>query len=89
VADRGPPFTERRSVIERLTRSDDATILYDYTVEDPAVYTGSWGGQVPFRKLDDLVYEYSCHEGNYALEGVLRGARFEESTETAAPPRQD
>jgi hypothetical protein len=89
VAFRGAPFSERGRVIERFTRADDATILYEFTVEDPEVYTNSWSGQLPFRKLEDLVYEYSCHEGNYALEGVLRGARFEESTETAAPPRQD
>ncbi len=42
-------------------------------------YTGSWGGQVPFNRFDDQVLEYSCHEGNYALEGVLKGARFQET----------
>jgi hypothetical protein len=87
---RGIVPTERTRVIERFTRADDETILYEFTIDDPDVYTSSWAGQVPFRKLDDLVYEYSCHEGNYALEGVLRGARFEESTEeTAAPPQRD
>jgi hypothetical protein len=90
IAFRGVPFSQRGKVIERFTRANDDTILYEFTIDDPEVYTSSWAGQVPFRKLDDLVYEYSCHEGNYALEGVLRGARFEESTEeTAAPPQRD
>jgi hypothetical protein len=79
---RGVPFSKRGKVIERFTRVDEGTILYDFTIDDPEVYVSTWGGQIPFRQLDDLVYEYSCHEGNYALEGVLRGARFEESSET-------
>jgi len=79
---RGVPFSEEGRVIERFTRVDEATILYEFTIDDPQVYTGPWGGQVPFKRLDGQVLEYSCHEGNYALEGVLRGARFEESAET-------
>jgi len=88
VAFRGAGFSPEGKVIERFTRVSDDTILYEFTVDDPAVYTATWGGQVPFRRMDDLVYEYSCHEGNYALEGVLRGARFEESNPPQAS-RQD
>jgi hypothetical protein len=86
VAFRGAPFSAKAKVIERFTRVDDETILYEFTVDDPEVYTSTWGGQVPFRRLDDLVYEYSCHEGNYALEGVLRGARYAEATATRESP---
>ena len=70
--------TERTRVVERFTRVDDDTILYEFTVHDPDNYTESWGGQIPMERFDDLLYEYSCHEGNYALSAVLSGARFEE-----------
>jgi hypothetical protein len=63
--------------------SEDA-ILYEFTVEDPATYVAPWGGQIPMMRMDDQLYEYACHEGNYALEGVLRGARYEESQEVSA-----
>ncbi len=68
-------------VIERFTRVDEETILYEFTIDDPATYTSVWGGQVPFKRFDDLVYEYACHEGNYALSGVLSGARYQEGLE--------
>jgi len=71
--------TERTRIVERFTRVDDDTILYEFTVDDPDNYVEPWGGEIPFERFDDLLYEYSCHEGNYALEGVLRGARYEES----------
>jgi hypothetical protein len=79
VAFQGVPYSSDAKVTERFTRVSDDQILYEFMVDDPEMYTGGWGGQVPFRRLDDLVYEYSCHEGNYALEGVLRGARFNET----------
>jgi hypothetical protein len=71
--------TERTKVVERFTRVDEETILYDFTIDDPDNYTEPWGGEIPFTKFDDLLYEYSCHEGNYALQGILSGARYEES----------
>ena len=72
-------------VIERLTRTDDRTILYRFTVEDPESFAESWGGEVPFRRLDDQVFEYACHEGNYALGNVLSGARDEERRKAQKP----
>ena len=74
-------------VIERFTRVDEETILYEFEIDDPTVYTERWGGQVPMYAIDDLVFEYACHEGNYALENVLRGARFEERQEAEAQER--
>jgi hypothetical protein len=65
---------------------DEDTILYDFTVEDPTTYAQSWGGQIPFEKFDQLLYEYACHEGNYSLAAVLSGARFEER---ASASRED
>ena len=63
---------------ERFTRASAGTILYEFTVDDPSTYTEPWGGEIPFNRFNDLVYEYSCHEGNYALGSVLSGARYEE-----------
>ena len=76
---RGIVPTERTRVLERFTRVDEETILYEFTIDDPDNYTELWGGEIPFKKFDDLLYEYSCHEGNYALQGILSGARYQES----------
>ena len=73
--------SEDTKVIERFTRADEDTMNYEFTVEDPTLFTRSWGGEVPFERLDGLVYEYACHEANYALENVLRGARAQERRE--------
>lgn len=70
-------------LIERFTMVDENTILYEFTVDDPGTYTEVWGGQIPWRRFDDQLYEYACHEGNYALESILRGARYQESQGTA------
>ncbi len=65
-------------VTERFRRADAATINYRFTVEDPTTFTAPWTGEIPFRAMDELIYEYACHEGNYALANVLSGARNEE-----------
>jgi len=70
--------TKHTKVIERFRRVDEDTILYEFTVEDPTTYVEPWGGEIPFEKFDQLLYEYACHEGNYSLAAVLSGARFEE-----------
>ncbi len=75
---RGIPPTEDLKVIERFSRVDEETILYEFTVNDPTSWTQPWGGEMPFKKLDALLYEYACHEGNYALYNVLTGARYQE-----------
>ena len=74
----GIPPSEEIRVIERFTRASEDRIHYEFTVEDPLRWERPWRGEVPFNRLDGLVYEYACHEGNYALENVLRGARAEE-----------
>jgi hypothetical protein len=63
---------------ERFFRVDEETILYEFRMDDPRTYSEPWGGQVPFRRFDDRIYEYGCHEGNYALGGILSGARYQE-----------
>ena len=73
-----PGGSEDLKVTERFTRVDEHTINYEFTVEDPTTYTRPWSGEVPFKALDGLVYEYACHEANYALFNVLSGARAQE-----------
>ena len=69
------PSSENLKVIERFTRTGPRAILYEFTVEDPEIFTQSWRGQVPLNAIDSPLYEYACHEGNYALPGILAGAR--------------
>jgi hypothetical protein len=77
----GVPPSEHMRVTERFTRVDEETILYEFTVEDPTIYTQTWGGQIPIKKFDDMLYEYACHEANYGMIGILSGARYEERME--------
>ena len=60
---------------ERFTRVSDDTLLYEYTVDDPATFTAPFTAAVPMRRSDSLVYEYACHEGNYGMINALSGAR--------------
>ena len=73
---------ENLHVIERLTRVDQDTILYQFTVEDPGMWTKAWSGELPITKIDGQIYEYACHEANYGMTDTLRGARVAEA-ETA------
>lgn len=66
-------------VTERFTRTADETILYQFTVDDPENYTQPWSGELPMMATDEQLYEYACHEGNYALPGILAGARRADS----------
>ena len=70
---------EDLKVTERFTLAKDGTILYRFTVEAPSTWDRSWTGEYPWNPSQDLIFEYACHEGNYALETVLRGARLAEA----------
>jgi hypothetical protein len=65
-------------VIERFTRIDANTLVYEFTVDDPAMWTRPWTAIVPMTKSNDPIYEYACHEANYAMSGILAGARAAE-----------
>ena len=65
-------------LVERLTRVDADTLLYEFTVEDPKTWTRPWTAAVPMKRADSPIYEYACHEGNYALRNILSGARAQE-----------
>jgi hypothetical protein len=69
---------EHLHLVERFTRHDRETLLYEVTVEDPTVFTRPWTLRLPMRRADVRLYEYACHEGNYALQDILRGARYQE-----------
>jgi hypothetical protein len=66
-------------LVERFTRVDAETLLYEFTVTDPTTWTRPWTASVPMRKALGPMYEYACHEDNYGLRGVLSGARAQEN----------
>lgn len=72
------PGAQNLHVIERFTRVDPETILYQFTIEDPGMWTKPWSGEVPITKIGGQIYEYACNEANYGLANTLRGARVAE-----------
>ena len=75
--------SENLHVVELFTRIDDKTLLYRFTIEDPDTWDRPWAGEYTWPATDKPIYEYACHEGNYALGGILRGARREEAERAA------
>ena len=61
---------------------DADTIKYEFTVTDPTAYTRPWTAMLPLTRIREPIFEYGCHEGNYALPNILAGARKQE-TDTA------
>jgi len=76
--------TENLKVTERFTRSGPDTIRYRFTMEDPATFTAPFTGELPFNKIDEQIYEYACHEGNYAMANILSGERSKERRDAEA-----
>ena len=70
-------------LVERFTRIGPDTITYEFTVTDPTTLTRPWTAVMPLTRIDELIYEYACHEGNYGMTGILSGARFLEKEEAA------
>jgi hypothetical protein len=70
--------TNKLKVTERFTRVSPTRLHYAFILEDPRTWAKSWGGEYEFT-LSPGLYEYACHEGNYALENILAGARAEEA----------
>ena len=65
-------------LVERFTRVAADTLLYEFTIDDPTVWTRPWTAAVPMTRTDDQIFEYACHEGNYGMVGILSGARMQE-----------
>ena len=66
-------------VEERFTRVSEDVLDYEFTVNDPNVWTQPWKGSLPMWRNPEPLYEYACHEGNYGLENILAGSRAEEA----------
>jgi hypothetical protein len=83
------PHSKALHLVERLTRADANTIIYEMTIEDPEVYHRPWTFSMPLVRSDEYqIFEYACHEGNEATALILRGARtLERERDTAAGKR--
>ena len=77
--------TESMRLVERLTRVDVETLLYEFTVTDPETWTSPWTASVPLRLNPESMFEYACHEGNYSMEVMLGGTRAEERATAGQP----
>jgi hypothetical protein len=71
-------------LVERFTRLDANTLLYEFTVDDPTTFTRPWTAAVPMTRAPGPIYEYACHEGNYGMTNLLSGARAEEKAKEEA-----
>jgi len=69
-------------LIERFRRIDADTLSYEFTVTDPETWVASWTAEVPMKRNELPLFEYACHEGNYAMETMLAGARADERKAT-------
>jgi hypothetical protein len=76
--------TPEAKVIERFTRLSDDELLYQYTIEDPAIYTAPWLAEYSLYRSSHPMLEHACHEGNHSLPNILRGQRVMDA-ESAAP----
>lgn len=65
-------------VVERFRKVSPDVLLYEFTVEDPTVFTKPWSGAIAMTAIKGPLFEYACNEGNYGLKGILRGARMDE-----------
>jgi hypothetical protein len=72
---------ENLHLTERFTRVSPDTLLYEFTVDDPTAFTRPWTAQIPVTKTKGPIFEYACHEGNYAMTDILAGARAAEQRE--------
>jgi hypothetical protein len=76
--------SENLHVVERLTRTGPRSLLYRFTVEDPTTWVRPWTGEITWPLTDQHIYEYACHEANYALSDILSGARFRDKEQAGA-----
>jgi hypothetical protein len=80
---------EHLKLTERFTRVDDDTLRYEFTVDDPTVWTRPWTAAIFWKRSDGEIYEYACHEGNISLRGMLSALRVEEAAAEDAAPRRN
>jgi len=80
---------ENLHVIERFTRTDPDTIVYQFTLDDPTAFTRPWTLELALAKAPGPLYEFACDEGNYGMFNLLKGARAEEKAESAANKKEN
>jgi len=74
----GNRFDEHLHLVERFTRTGNGTLLYEFTVDNPTFFAAPWTVRLPMRRTGEALHEFACHEGNYSLPNILRGARHQE-----------
>jgi hypothetical protein len=79
--------TDDMRLVERFTRVDPKTIRYEFTVTDPTTWTKPWSVEVPWPRIEPPLYEFACHEQNYGLMNVVKGAQIREAEAAARPGR--
>ena len=72
-------LSEKAKVTEKFSRVSEKELLYEFTVDDPVFYSRPWKGEITYWNDGQRIYEYACHEGNYAMSGILSGARVREA----------
>lgn len=77
------PISPDGKITERFSRYSDTEIIYQFTVEDSHLYSQPWTAELSYHATEGPLYEYACHEGNYAMPGILAGARRQEAEEAA------
>ena len=75
--------TENLHVVERISRLEAKTLLYRFTLDDPDTWDRPWTGEYAWPQTTEPMYEYACHEANYSMSGILRGARLREAEQAA------
>ncbi len=79
--------SENLHVVERFSRVDARTLRYQFTIEDPRTWARPWTAEYAWPATDERIFEYACHENNYALGTILRGARLLEAERAGSAPR--
>ena len=74
------------SLVERFTPVGEGRLVYEYTLSDPTSFVKPFTVAIPMRASEERMFEYACHEGNYAMPGVLKGARLLEAEAVAETP---
>ena len=80
--------SENMHLVERFTRVDPETLLYSFTVDDPSAFAKPWTAEITSVRGDGRIFEYACHEGNYGMEGLLKGARADEKKRAEATEKK-
>jgi hypothetical protein len=70
--------SENLKLVEKFTRNSQGILTYEFTLNDRATWDVPWTGRIPLERINEPIYEYACHEGNYGMDGILKGTRAEE-----------